>query len=81
MMAPISASTFLIPGILNAHGASSYPSTTFKIWREYVRMVPEILDVLKDQAKAIKEAENSLQNKTGGTLFPGCPWRRKVPTC
>jgi hypothetical protein len=29
-----------------------------------VRMVPEILDVLKDQAKAIREAENSLQNKT-----------------
>jgi hypothetical protein len=27
-------------------------------------MVPEILDVLKDQAKAIKEAENGLQNKT-----------------
>jgi hypothetical protein len=27
-------------------------------------MVSEILDVLKDQAKAIREAENSLQNKT-----------------
>jgi hypothetical protein len=46
------------------HGASSYPSTTFKIWREYERVVPQILDVLKDQAKAIREAENSLQNKT-----------------
>jgi hypothetical protein len=49
--------------------ASSYPSTTFKIWREYVRMVPEILDVLKDQAKAIREAENSLQNKTWRDLI------------
>jgi hypothetical protein len=47
-----------------AHGASSHPSTTFQIWREYEQMVPMILGVLKDQAKAIKEAENSLQNKT-----------------
>jgi hypothetical protein len=46
-----------------AHGASSYPSTTFRIWREYERMVLMILGVLKDQAKAIKEAENSLQNR------------------
>jgi hypothetical protein len=45
-------------------GSSSYPSTTFRIWREHERVVPKILDVLKDQAKAIKETENSLQNKT-----------------
>ncbi|XP_020009054.2 endogenous retrovirus group FC1 Env polyprotein-like [Castor canadensis] len=47
-----------------AHGASSCLSTTFKIWREYERVVPVIFGVLEDQAKAIKEAENSLQNKT-----------------
>jgi hypothetical protein len=47
-----------------AHGTASYPSTTFKIRRDYEQMVPMILGVLKDQAKAIKEAENSLQNKT-----------------
>jgi hypothetical protein len=40
------------------------PPTTFRIWREHERVVPKILDVLKDQAKAIKETENSFQDKT-----------------
>nr|XP_020010020.1 endogenous retrovirus group FC1 Env polyprotein-like [Castor canadensis] len=53
-----------------SRASSSYLLTTFRIWREYEQGVPKVLEVLKDQAKAIKETENSLQNKTQRDPIP-----------
>jgi hypothetical protein len=36
-------------------------------------MVPKILDVLKDQAKATRRQETVFKIKPRETLFPGCP--------
>jgi hypothetical protein len=54
-------------------GYYTHPSTTFKIWRLYERVVPQILKCTKGRQKPLGRQKTVFKTKPRETLFPGCP--------